>query len=636
MEQPAQHEWLYLDRTGAEYGPFRTETMRAWFTQGFFPIGDELLVRLESWRSHVPVRTLFPGGEPFTGAPRYPENVAEGRRGGGDQRSSSLSRSRSRGRGRSGGPSPARQQAPPLAAASAPAPAPVAELREGPPARWQQPPQEETRLDGGPSLRLHEPPRHDGGPLPRHDGGPPPPRHDGGPPPRHDGPPRHEGPPRLDGQPRHDAPPERPPLAIEQYVPPGAAPPGGVDSQVQNAQPPPPHSYSGTPPPHGFGYGPPPHGHGPPPAGYGGTPPHGYGPPPYGCDGPPPLDAQPPPRCEGGPPRPSYGPPPGYDTPPPGHGYGAPPPSYGPPPTNTSGSGPPGYGPPPPHGYGYQPLGYGPPPAGDYGYGRPPPSYGPPPQNQSQLASLGYGPPAGHSYGYGGEPPSNYTGSGHPPTAYPSSPSLGPGRHLGKIKTFNVKNGFGFVDCPDARETWKRDVFIHKAQMGDLEVGAEITFEIKPNKDGMPQARNILTIDGRPPGPGYDDDSSEEQTPVKRGKGKRRQRDGKGGGKGEKHKGGDKSGGGGGKDGSGGGPGKDSEDASKITAEAKAKGLIKGAAECRGNVWVVPIGKGATGKGKFAPVLTPLTSALGVPIITAPSPPMGPPRPKLAPVPPPQ
>jgi len=81
-------------------------------------------------------------------------------------------------------------------------------------------------------------------------------------------------------------------------------------------------------------------------------------------------------------------------------------------------------------------------------------------------------------------------------------PASSPGRYVGRIKSFNAKNAFGFIDCPAAYERWHRDVFIHKKWMGDLEVGAEISFFIEPNKEGMPQARDILHLDGRPPGPG--------------------------------------------------------------------------------------------------------------------------------------
>merc|ERR1719198_1602370 len=46
-----------------------------------------------------------------------------------------------------------------------------------------------------------------------------------------------------------------------------------------------------------------------------------------------------------------------------------------------------------------------------------------------------------------------------------------------------------------------RDIFLHKAQIGDLKVGAEVTFGVEYNKQGMPQARDLMTLDGRVPGP---------------------------------------------------------------------------------------------------------------------------------------
>ncbi|CAE7365278.1 unnamed protein product [Symbiodinium pilosum] len=57
MGDPDRLQWYYVDRTGQEFGPFRTSKMRSWFSQGFFPIGDELLVRLGDWPPeaiHVP------------------------------------------------------------------------------------------------------------------------------------------------------------------------------------------------------------------------------------------------------------------------------------------------------------------------------------------------------------------------------------------------------------------------------------------------------------------------------------------------------------------------------------------------------------------------------------------------------
>ncbi|CAK0813539.1 unnamed protein product, partial [Prorocentrum cordatum] len=64
---PEELEWLYVDRSGAEFGPFPTGKMRAWFAHGFFPIGKDLLVRMTHWpaTTRVPVRDLYPDPEPL-------------------------------------------------------------------------------------------------------------------------------------------------------------------------------------------------------------------------------------------------------------------------------------------------------------------------------------------------------------------------------------------------------------------------------------------------------------------------------------------------------------------------------------------------------------------------------------------
>jgi len=75
------------------------------------------------------------------------------------------------------------------------------------------------------------------------------------------------------------------------------------------------------------------------------------------------------------------------------------------------------------------------------------------------------------------------------------------GRFQGRIKSFNSKQGFGFIECPEAHARFGRDVFLHKAQIGDLKVGAEVFFSVEANKQGMPQARDLVTLDGQAPGP---------------------------------------------------------------------------------------------------------------------------------------
>lgn len=116
-------------------------------------------------------------------------------------------------------------------------------------------------------------------------------------------------------------------------------------------------------------------------------------------------------------------------------------------------------------------------------------------------------------------------------------PPLPPGRFHGQIKTFSAKHGFGFIDCPRAYDEFKRDVFIHKQQMGDLNVGTDVTFEIRENKDGHPQARDVRRMDGARPGPypgGDEPKQDDENKPKKsrRGKGRNRGK-GKAAGKGD-------------------------------------------------------------------------------------------------------
>jgi len=270
-------DWLYLDSTGQEFGPFPEETMCEWFNQGFFPIGEELLVRLSTWKNHMPLRMVYPKlSEAFRGPPRVPAG--------------------------------------------------------------QQRPQQQMQLDsyGDYSSKGQLPYTAEG--CQGRQGG------------------------RLSdsaGMPLGAGPPMQQPLG--QYW---AMPPAGP-------------SYGGN-----MGYG-------------------GYG---------------------------------GYASPSQGRG-------------------------------GYS-MGPGP--------CRPEDSY-----KGSHGGRGSYGMPMQHMGGQGA--------SG--------------GRMAGSIKSFNLKQGFGFIQCPEAHHMYGRDVFLHKAQIGDLKVGTEVTFIVEMNKQGMPQARDLQTLDGMAPGP---------------------------------------------------------------------------------------------------------------------------------------
>eukprot|EP00440_Ansanella_granifera_P074704 gb/GFBE01081070.1/.p1 GENE.gb/GFBE01081070.1/~~gb/GFBE01081070.1/.p1 ORF type:complete len:285 (+),score=38.37 gb/GFBE01081070.1/:1-855(+) len=69
-------------------------------------------------------------------------------------------------------------------------------------------------------------------------------------------------------------------------------------------------------------------------------------------------------------------------------------------------------------------------------------------------------------------------------------------RMRGIIKSFNWKQGFGFIESQEAYQVYGRDVFLHKAQIGKLNVGAQVTFCVELNRQSMPQARDLFTLDG--------------------------------------------------------------------------------------------------------------------------------------------
>eukprot|EP00443_Scrippsiella_acuminata_P048594 CAMPEP_0115288414 /NCGR_PEP_ID=MMETSP0270-20121206/62961_1 /TAXON_ID=71861 /ORGANISM="Scrippsiella trochoidea, Strain CCMP3099" /LENGTH=381 /DNA_ID=CAMNT_0002705521 /DNA_START=146 /DNA_END=1291 /DNA_ORIENTATION=+ len=128
----------------------------------------------------------------------------------------------------------------------------------------------------------------------------------------------------------------------------------------------------------------------------------------------------------------------------------------------------------------------------------------------------------------GGPAPATPSGAGASQPQYPMSPSAGmgypwpgfgfppmmpfmqnpwmawqqqmsqaqPGKFQGRIKSFNSEKGFGFIECAHTYAQYNRDVFLHKAQIGDMTVGTLVTFTCEVNKQGMPQAKDIQPMGG--------------------------------------------------------------------------------------------------------------------------------------------
>eukprot|EP00440_Ansanella_granifera_P019792 gb/GFBE01021500.1/.p1 GENE.gb/GFBE01021500.1/~~gb/GFBE01021500.1/.p1 ORF type:complete len:290 (+),score=76.20 gb/GFBE01021500.1/:1-870(+) len=65
-------------------------------------------------------------------------------------------------------------------------------------------------------------------------------------------------------------------------------------------------------------------------------------------------------------------------------------------------------------------------------------------------------------------------------------------RYLGVIRDYNESQGFGFIECEDAKLRFGMDVFIHRRQMFGLHKGDEVSFVIIRNSQGQPQARHVI------------------------------------------------------------------------------------------------------------------------------------------------
>mmetsp|Transcript_11294 Transcript_11294/g.25303 ORF Transcript_11294/g.25303 Transcript_11294/m.25303 type:complete len:280 (-) Transcript_11294:160-999(-) len=69
------------------------------------------------------------------------------------------------------------------------------------------------------------------------------------------------------------------------------------------------------------------------------------------------------------------------------------------------------------------------------------------------------------------------------------------GKYMGIIKSFNARNGFGFIECEALRmQGFQNDVYLHHSQIGTLQPGAEVTFTAYLNKKGQPQAMELMPL----------------------------------------------------------------------------------------------------------------------------------------------
>ena len=70
-----------------------------------------------------------------------------------------------------------------------------------------------------------------------------------------------------------------------------------------------------------------------------------------------------------------------------------------------------------------------------------------------------------------------------PPVATPPPPETEE-RYYGSIRDYNESQGFGFIECDEAKMRYGMDVFIHRRQMFGLAKGDEVSFVIVRNSQG--------------------------------------------------------------------------------------------------------------------------------------------------------
>lgn len=81
-----------------------------------------------------------------------------------------------------------------------------------------------------------------------------------------------------------------------------------------------------------------------------------------------------------------------------------------------------------------------------------------------------------------------------PDLTYPPFKAIHERRGQGHIKSFNERNGFGFIECPEAKEIFGSDVFLHRAQLNGLQVGQQVSFAIMLSKEVKPQAFDVQPV----------------------------------------------------------------------------------------------------------------------------------------------
>jgi len=78
-----------------------------------------------------------------------------------------------------------------------------------------------------------------------------------------------------------------------------------------------------------------------------------------------------------------------------------------------------------------------------------------------------------------------------PPRTSAELPGVTDRRFPGRIVSYSVDDGYGFIACTELWLCFQRDVFLHKCQIQSFRVGTTVSFGVFLNKNGHPQAKDL-------------------------------------------------------------------------------------------------------------------------------------------------
>jgi len=71
------------------------------------------------------------------------------------------------------------------------------------------------------------------------------------------------------------------------------------------------------------------------------------------------------------------------------------------------------------------------------------------------------------------------------------------GPFLGKVKSNNPVNGYGFITCAETQALYNADVYLNQTEGHGLQPGQEVYFQVQSNQQGKPQAVGVSAVSNK-------------------------------------------------------------------------------------------------------------------------------------------